>query len=97
MSSIGPPFEERPHRLSSIEYGGVSGEPEGRLIEGRGPLGESVDAAGAVEHRILGMDVEMGEAHRDPEDTSGVRRLRPGRRGDSRWMRDPRATMLEPR
>ena len=41
----------------------VVGEPEGRLaVRGRA-LGERVDPAGAVEHRVLGVHVEMGEAH----------------------------------
>jgi hypothetical protein len=61
--------------LHGAVHHAVVGEPEGRLVEGGGPLGESVDAAGAVENRVLGMDVEMGEAHRRPENTSGTRRI----------------------
>src|SRR6185312_8248094 len=47
----------------------VVGEPDGRLAEGRRPLHEGVDLRGAVEQRVLGVDVQMyGRAlgHRVP-------------------------------
>ena len=54
----------------------VVGEPERRLAERRRALRQRVDPAGAVEHRVLGMDVEMREAHPGSEYTVGGRRLR---------------------
>jgi hypothetical protein len=53
-------------------------EPQRRLAKRRRALGQRVDAAGAVEHRVLRVHVEMGEAHPDPEHTSATRRLRGG-------------------
>ena len=38
----------------------VVGQPERRLAEVRGALGERLDLARAVEQRVLGMDVQMG-------------------------------------
>jgi len=40
----------------------VIGERDGGLAEARGAFGELVDLAGAVEQRILGMDVEVDAA-----------------------------------
>ena len=39
-------------------------EAERRLAKRGRTLGERVDRTRAVEHRVLGVDVEMGEAHR---------------------------------
>ncbi len=47
--------------LDRAVHDAVIGQAEGGLAEGRGALGESVDPAGAVEHGVLGVDVEMGE------------------------------------
>src|SRR5687768_4082485 len=44
----------------------VVGQAERRLPERGRALGERVDRAGAVEDRILGVDVKMGEAHPGP-------------------------------
>jgi hypothetical protein len=54
--------------LDGTVHHAVVGEPDGRLLERGGTLDEGVDLAGAVEQRVLGMDVEMraaGCAHRD--------------------------------
>ena len=53
--------------LDRAVHHAVVGEPQRRLPVGGGALGQRVDPAGAVEHRVLGVDVEMGEA------TSGLR------------------------
>jgi len=37
----------------------VVGQPEGRLAEGGRAVGERLDLAGAVEQRVLGVDVEV--------------------------------------
>ena len=50
----------------------VVGQPQRRLPVGGRALGQRVDAAGAVEDRVLGVDVEMGEAHPGPPN------IRPG-------------------
>ena len=48
----------------------VVGEPQRGLPVGGGALGQRVDPAGAVENRVLGVDVEMGEGHPGFEYTS---------------------------
>ena len=44
----------------------VVGQTERGLAERGRSLGKRIDRAGAVEDRILGVDVEMGEAHPGP-------------------------------
>ena len=39
----------------------VVGEPEGRLVELCGESGELLDLAGAIQQRVLGVDVQVGE------------------------------------
>ncbi len=48
--------------LDRAVHDAVVGEPERRLLELRGALGERLDLARAVEQRVLGVDVEMGAA-----------------------------------
>jgi hypothetical protein len=45
--------------LDSAVHHPVIGEREGRLTEARGTLGEPVDLAGAVQQRVLAVDVEV--------------------------------------
>jgi hypothetical protein len=49
----------------------VVGDPEGGLAVGGGGGHQLVEARRAVEHRVLGVDVEVGEriSHRDPFST----------------------------
>ena len=46
--------------LDRAVHHAVVGEAEGRLTELRRALGQRVDLAGAVEQRVLGVDVEVG-------------------------------------
>jgi hypothetical protein len=48
--------------LDRAVHHAVVGEPERRLAELGGPLGELLDLARAVEQRVLGVDVEMRAA-----------------------------------
>src|SRR5439155_983 len=50
-----------PVELDRAGEGAVVGEPHGGHLELRGALGERRDAAGAVEDRILGVDVKVDE------------------------------------
>ena len=45
--------------LDGAVHHAVVGEPEGGLAEGGGALREAVDVAGAVEQRVLGVDVQV--------------------------------------
>ena len=45
--------------LDRAVHHAVVGQPDGRLVVGRGALGELVDVARAVEQRVLGVDVEV--------------------------------------
>ena len=63
--------------LDGAVHDAVVGQADGRLIEGRGALGELADVAGAVEQRVLGVDVQVRDgrgAHR-----GGNHRRRGGR------------------
>ena len=46
--------------LDRAVHHAVIGEPEGRLLELRGALGERLDLARAVEQGVLGVHVQMG-------------------------------------
>ena len=63
--------------LDGAVHDAVVGQADGRLIEGGGALGELADVAGAVEQRVLGVDVQVRDgrgAHR-----GGNHRRRGGR------------------
>ena len=63
--------------LDGAVHDAVVGQADGRLVEGRGALGELADVAGAVEQRVLGVDVQVRDgrgAHR-----GGNHRRRGGR------------------
>ena len=54
----------RLEELDRAVHHAVVGEPERRLLELRGAGGELVDLAGAVEQRVLGVDVQVGAGGR---------------------------------
>ena len=65
--------------LDRAVHHAVVGQAERRLPIGGRTLGELVDLGGAVEQRVLGVDVEMGDRSRAPnirtgQDGSGGRR-----------------------
>ena len=62
--------------LHGAVHHAVVGEPERRLIERGGALCQRVDAAGAVEHRVLGVNMEVDGRHGSPNIGSGPDRSR---------------------
>src|SRR5205085_9318326 len=73
---LDPVFPARLVELHGAVHHAVVGEPEGGLPEGRGALREVVDLAGAVEERVLRVDVQVDGfrgRHRESQHRCGGR------------------------